>query len=280
MKPWWMSDDYSMVAAVPVDFAQRAGPKGVAVVRAWPNGKTDAGWGEDKFMSHYNRNLFDKSRKLPGYDAEQHAIAYVMRSINVVCIDIDGKNGGFDGVKELGPLPKTMAETSKSGNGYHLFYKTELEWDEQSGFDGIKDRIGVAPGVDLRGTGCVYHYPSQRWNYRPLVKFPDYLADRLKRREQQVTARVDVIKKIRATGEIEEVLVMQNDLKMELEKPIPAGRRNNTLFAIGSQMFIAGVPDWAEALSARAEQVGLDQDEIDKLVGNVQKYGAKAVSTP
>ena len=53
---------------------------------------------------------------------------------------------------------------------------------------------------------------------------------------------------------------------------IPAGRRNNTLFAIGQQMKLAQVPDWDTHLHARAVAVGLDNTEADKLVANVRRY--------
>lgn len=278
---WWEKEEYRWDDPLPEVFNEVAGPNGPALVRAWKDSTTDPGWGEDKFARNYEKHLFHPSRKLPGYKAGQHAVAYIMRSVRMVCIDIDGKNGGLVGARMLGALPLTLAETSKSGNGYHLYFLTEEdEWDEQYGYAMYRDRIGLVQGVDLRATGCVYHYPSQRWNDRDPVPLPEHVKQALQKQRQQVDAKVATIKKTLDAGEIEEVLLMQEELKQELAKPIPAGRRNNTLFAIGSQMFIAGVPDWAEALEKRALAVGLDQDETAKLIGNVQKYGAKAVSAP
>lgn len=65
---------------------------------------------------------------------------------------------------------------------------------------------------------------------------------------------------------------MQDQLLVDLNKPIPAGRRNTTLFAIGQQMKLAAVPDWDKHLHARAVAVGLDVMEADKLVANVTRY--------
>ena len=58
----------------------------------------------------------------------------------------------------------------------------------------------------------------------------------------------------------------------DLKKPIPQGKRNNTLFAIGSQMATAQVPDWETLVFDRAVEVGLDNNEAHKLVDNIGKY--------
>jgi len=245
----------------------------------WGDGKTDAGWGltdkDDKpaFIPLYQRKRFQASAILAGYAEKIWAFAFIMRSMRVVCIDIDGKNGGFDHAASLGILPPTLAETSKSGNGYHLFYLvSEDEWDPNAGFGMFGDRIGIEQGVDFRGTGCVYHYQSQRWNDRPLAELPDRIKDRLKAAQQRKAASAANIVKTLELEDPEEVLIMQADLLADLKKPIPAGRRNNTLFAIGQQLKLAQIPDWETHLHKRALDVGLDQDEANKLVANVQKY--------
>lgn len=63
------------------------------------------------------------------------------------------------------------------------------------------------------------------------------------------------------------------ELEAELAKPIAAGKRNNTLFAIGSQLKDAEVPDWEQKVADRAVQVGLSDVEADKLVRNIAAYG-------
>ena len=70
----------------------------------------------------------------------------------------------------------------------------------------------------------------------------------------------------------EEIAIMHDELITELSKPIPAGKRNNTLFAIGSKMAEAKVPDWQTLVGDRAVAVGLDEDEVDKLINNIAKY--------
>jgi hypothetical protein len=260
------------------------GPKGTALVRAWPSGLTDKGWGlnspkdgSDGFMPRYLRGEFNSRRVLFGYEQGRWAFAFVMRSLRLVALDIDGKNGGLEHAKRLGALPPTLAETSKSGNGYHLFYLVDDEWDDQKGFALLSDRIGVEQGVDFRSTGCVYHHPQQRWNHRYPAMLPDYLVELMKNREQKLTARTERITKVLDNNDITEVLMMHDELVTDLMKPIPDGKRNHTLFAIGQQMREAKVPGWQQLIEARGLDIGLPAEEVDKLVQNIDRYGMSPV---
>lgn len=282
-QPWWMTDVYNHDRPIPAQFEDYAGPQGVALVRAWSNGKTDPGWGLRKesdpeqsgFIRQYARGAFQPVPVLTSVSMGKCNFAFVMRSMKLVCIDIDGKNGGLLHAGKLGMLPLTLAETSKSGDGYHLFYATsEDRWDPEKGYAQFTDRIGLEQGVDLRATGCVYHHSVQRWNGRFIAELPQHLKDRLTNHVQRSAAQVDAIIKILDSGDQEEVLVMQDSLLDDLKRPIPRGRRNTTLFAIGTKMKLANVPGWEDALFDRATDVGLDRSEATKLVGNVRKYGS------
>lgn len=248
-------------------------------MRAWPDNTTDSGWGlqgkDDKpgFMVNYARQKFNRTLIEAGYDKGLWNFAFVMRSMAAVCIDIDGKNGGFQHALKLGALPYTLAERSKSGNGYHLFYATPLDvWDDEKGFALYGDRIGIQQGVDIRGTGCVFHHPQQRWNARQMAVLPKHLADMLDQRKQAAAAQVDAIIKVLNAGDTDEILILQEGLVTDLKKPIPEGRRNGTLFAIGSQMCLAKVPNWRTLIRDRAGEVGLDVPETCKLLANIEKY--------
>jgi hypothetical protein len=270
-----MDEKYDKDVAIPSELVKYSGPKGVAVLRAWPDGKTTKGWGDTTFMDLYMKGRFSGRPVLPGYEQGRWALAYVMRSMRLVCLDIDGKNGGFDGVKKLGMLPYTLAETSKSGNGYHLFYAIPDDiWDLDKGYAQLPDRIALQQGVDLRGVGCVYHYPQQRWNDRPILPLPSYLHQQLLARKASAASVVDEIIKLLDAGDPLEVAVMQDNLVTDLNKAIPAGRRNTTLFAIGSQMYLGQVPGWKKLVHDRAIDLGLDIDEADKLISNIEKYAA------
>lgn len=275
-RPWWTTDTYDDQAHIPAELVVRAGPQGVALVRLWPTGKTDAGWGESQFMTRYTRKFFAAPTILAGYLKRRWNFAFVMRSMKVVCIDIDGKNDGEKGALALGMLPHTLAETSKSGNGYHLFYATDDDvWDEDKGYAMFGDRISLQQGVDFRGIGCVYHYPQQMWNGRDIAELPDHLKDMLKNRQDAAEQQIAVIIQTLDEGDEDKVLIMQDALVADLAKPIPQGRRNTTLFAIGQQMHAAGVQDWDDLLYSRAIQVGLDHREANKIVANVIKYAVK-----
>jgi len=224
-------------------------------------------------MWKYKKLTFTDIPIVFGYQQRRWNFAFVMRSMKLVCIDIDGKNGGLQHAGRLGMLPYTLAETSKSGDGYHLFYATsEDEWDEITGYAGYADRIALEQGVDLRATGCVYHHVGQRWNKRQITELPDHLKKRLTDHSQRAAAQTTAIIKMLDAGDEGEIVVMQDALLDDLKKPIPAGRRNTTLFAIGQQMKLAQLPGWEKHLFDRATQVGLDTDEANKLVKNVQRY--------
>jgi hypothetical protein len=279
-KPWWMTDTYDRDCGMPSAFLDSAGPNGVALVRAWTDGRTDQGWGlnppknsSEGFMPRYLRDDFNARSVLYGHNKGKWAFAFVMRSVKLVCVDIDGKNGGLEHAKKLGALPPTLAETSKSGNGYHLFYLHDETWDVDEGFGLIHDRIGIEQGVDIRSTGCVYHYDTQRWNGdRKPAPLPDYLRTLLLAKQQQRAQRAATVVAVLDSQDETEILLMHDALLTDLAKPIAAGKRNNTLFAIGQQMKTAQVPDWEAKIEDRAAQVGLSADEIDKLVANITRY--------
>jgi hypothetical protein len=283
-KPWWLTDIYDGDAPVPVPFVDLAGPRGVALVKAWPSGQTDPGWGlmppknsTEGFMPRYERGEFLDRRAIHGYERGKWAFAFIMRSVQIVAIDIDGKNGGFDHAKRLGKMPTTLAETSKSGNGYHLFYLHEEPWHPLTGFGQLADRIGIEQGVDIRATGCVYHHDTQRWNSRDIAPLPAHLKDSLLHREQKITSTAARIDKILADQDDMEVLMLHDEILTDLAKPIPAGKRNVTLFALGNQMRQANIPDWQDKLLARGDELGLPDLEMRKLVTNIEHYGSPVV---
>lgn len=282
--PWWRTESYGVPNAMPHVFEEKSGPKGPALVRAFPDGRTDPGWGllpgkagGDGFMPRYLRSEFDPRKVLFGFEKGKWNFAYIMRSLSLVAIDIDGKNGGFDGAKKLGFLPKTMAETSKSGNGYHLIYEVDEPWNPTTGFGLLGDRIGLEQGVDFRATGCIFHHEQQRWNGRQPVMLPDYLKDMLLNRESKIAAATQRVLTITAGGDEMEILMLNEELLSELAKPIPQGKRNNTLFAIGNRMCEAGMPDWEQHVLDKANEVGLDNLEADQLIANIKRRVAATV---
>jgi hypothetical protein len=282
-KNWWETDEYTVDALLAPQMLENPrlwGPQGPALVRAYEGGSTQAGWGltppqgsEDGFMARYTRGEFLPRRTEYGYDKGSHAAAIVMRSSRLVCVDIDGKNGGLEHAPSLGALPLTLAETSKSGNGYHLYYAVQEMWTEDEGFGLLADAIGIVTGVDIRAVGCVYHYPSQRWNEREIAEIPEWFLDKLLERKARRAVFTAQAMKLDTLDETE-ILIMHAELLDELAKPIPAGKRNTSLFAIGHKLKSAGVPNWEGHLTARADDLGLSADESDRIVRNIGRYDA------
>jgi hypothetical protein len=276
---WWETDTYDDDNIIPREFSDFMGPHGIPTVRVFGNGKTDPGWGilpgknGMNFMDNYTAGKFDPQIAAIGMISGRWDFAFVMRGLALVCIDIDGKNGGFASVGKLGLLPETLAEVSKSKNGYHLFYYTDHDaWDDDKGFALYKDRVGLYPGIDIRAVGCVYHYSGQRWNDRRIAKLPDYLHEKWTEVPSQKYQAAEM-ERILTDADPDELLIVQTDLERDLNKPIPPGRRNNTLFAIGTKMKLVQVDDWELKVHDRALGVGLDAAEATKIVSNIKRYG-------
>ena len=281
-KKWWETDAYLSEHPIPTELDRVAGPSGLALVKVHSNGTTQTGWGEAPpkndvqgggFIQRYGRGEFSPNRAMYSYINKDTPFAFVMRSMRAMCVDIDGKNGGIESARRLGPLPATLAEISKSGTGFHLFYETPEEWLDDKGFSLIPDQIGITQGVDIRGTGCVYHYHAQRWNTRELAPLPEWLKDRLLEKQARREASKVAMQKISTLDEMER-LMAHDELFDELAKPIKAGTRNTTLFAIGAKLMQAGVDDWEKRIQERALALGLDLAEIEKILENIARYGA------
>lgn len=271
--PWWANLDQYVddSATAGLEHLDLWGPEGAALVRLWDSGQTSRNWGEKEFMASYLRKEFNSRKILFGYERGGWAYAWVMRSANLVCIDIDGKNGGIEQASKLGWLPVTRAEISKSGNGFHLFYITNDVWDPRKGFADYRDHIGLFPGIDVRGTGCVYHYPQQRWNREPLAMLPNELARILRQKALHAAMSSENIAK--RIEDPDEAAILRDELLKELAQAMPIGRRNIMLYAIGTKLREAKLPDWEDLIIKRATEVALDPTEIEKLCRNITRYG-------
>lgn len=274
--PWWKTESYTESSLLPpIDLQPLSGPLGPAYVQVNVDGSTAPGWGGKTFISKYAKRGFDTRRARAVFDRRQTPFAIVMRSVSMICLDIDGKNGGFDSAAALN-LPLTLAETSKSGNGYHLFYLVEDTWNATFGFDRLRDRIGWRTGIDIRSVGCVYHYPMQRWNTRSPAPLPESLLIDLEQAREDQADRVATITALRTStdpDDVMEFLMIQTSIQSKLTAPIAAGKRNNTLFAIGAEMKAASIVNWSGQVFDRAVQLGLANEEAEKLVRNIDRYG-------
>lgn len=265
----WYEDkqQYTSAEALPREILQEPH---LSLVHANSDGTTTKGWGRENYMRNYRAGKFLPDKYLKRYEAGR-AFGIIMRSVPLLSVDIDGKNGGFQSSRVL-KLDHTKGETSKSGNGVHLFYSVEDEWHRKYGFDRVSDALGIVPGVDVRGTGIIYHYPQQRWNNEPISPAPRGLLHLLEaRRRTQDLAKEKTLRQ-RNLDE-EERAILESELLELLKKPIPSGRRNNTLYAWGCKAD-GIVKNWPLHLHFRGEQVGLSSDELVQIINSVKKYGS------
>ncbi|QNL30304.1 DNA primase/polymerase [Microbacterium phage Mazun] len=266
----WFEDDsqYYLARAVPAEIEYDK----LSLIRVYPtSGKTQPGWGATDFMDNYLQNAFNPERAIRFFEKYSAPFGIVMRSVPYIVVDIDGKNGGIPTSRVLN-LPETLAETSKSGNGYHLFYRVpDAVWHELRGYDEFPDLIGLIKGVDIKGTGVVYHYPKQRWNGKPIADLPDRLLELLGRARDIKRASRLTREGVNGLDEDEKMLLW-DELKESLGKSIPAGGRNQRLYKIGARMFAADYPHWDAALIERGTALGLESSEIDELIHNITEY--------
>jgi len=265
MKWYERTDQYQDPAGLPVEILEQPG---LSLVHVNPDGTTTKGWGRASFLGNQERGKF---RPAPYLQRFKHGRAFgvVMRALPLICTDIDGKNGGFQSARIL-DLPPTLAETSKSGNGVHLFYSVDTEWDEHYGYDHWSDVNGLIPGVDIKGTGIVYHFPQQRWNDLHIVPAPAGLLRLLESRKRTAElsrARSAAVRDL----DPDDLAIFGDELLEELARPLPEGGRNNALFVWGRKAD-GIVKDWPLHLYRRGEQAGLGDSELVHLIKSVQSY--------
>ena len=250
-------------------FEHYTGPNGVAVVKVYGE-KTQPGWGHERFMRNYTRNFFGEHKIQAG-----DPFAIVMRSLRLLVIDIDGKNNGYAEARQL-DLPPTLAETSKSGNGHHLFYSYPDEWDEVEGYAAQPDRVGMWPGIDVKSTGVVYHHPHQLWNDKPIVELPHSVWDRLLQRNERDT-QLRVTPEQAAEMTDDDLKFRRDVLLIELSQPRTDGR-DTSLWRIGASLLNLGVDEtyMAEKILAAGLRWGVDEDVINgKIIPNIINYARR-----
>ena len=265
----WFEDkaQYTDDDALPKSLARDIYPD---VVRVYPDGTTQPGWGVKDYVASRAMGRFTRDTIITRFDHHGLPFGIIMRSIPVVCIDIDGKNGGIEMARTL-DLPPTTAETSRSGNGFHLYYQLQDSWTANRGFQMIPDMIGLLPGVDIKGTGIVYHYQQQEWNDKPLADIPRVFNNLLTRvRDAKRITRVT--RSGTSSLSPDELVMVHDKLETELRTSFMPGSRNTKLFAIGAKLFAAAHPSWHHLVFDRGIEIGLDAEELEGIIRNIQQY--------
>jgi hypothetical protein len=270
MKKQWYEDDrqYVINKPIPLEFEEYGT---LSLIRVYSKGGTETGWGAKDWAEQREAGRFDPDRSVRYFEKYQQPFAFVMRSIPFVCIDVDGKNNGQAFTNML-QLPETLAERSKSGNGWHLIYRVPgAAFDSKRGFAEMEDHNGVLPGIDVRGTGAMFHYPNQQWNRTKAADLPMSLYALLENAQ-----RIRHNARLTAGGTLglseDELVIVHDRLATQLAMRAPVGTRNQRLYAIGTQMFASNYPDWEMQIRLRGEQLGLDVDEVEQILENIIKY--------
>jgi hypothetical protein len=186
---------------------------------------------------------------------------------NLVVLDVDPRHDGDKALADLEKLHTHLPKTAlvhTGGNGFHHLFL-------HPGFP-IKNKVGVAPGLDIRGDGgLIVAAPSlhqsgnhYEWdeNCRPetveLAPLPTWLLE----------------------------LMSSDKKKSEISKPdsapssgdqIPEGQRNPALFALGSSLRAKGLGDDAIYAALRVENSRLcnpplDEAEVASIAKSVARY--------
>src|SRR5690349_21418285 len=106
MKKQWFekNDQYDQKIALPGQI--QSYPR-LSLIRLFSSGKTQPGWSAKKFVRNEEEGAFDPKRALKFYEKYNMPFAIVMRSVPLICVDIDGKNDGIKTARALG-LPPTL----------------------------------------------------------------------------------------------------------------------------------------------------------------------------
>lgn len=187
----------------------------------------------------------------------------------IIDLDVDDDKGinGFETMRDWershGDLPDT-ANTITGRGGYHLFYRSN---------EPIKNRVGILPGVDVRGDGgYIVAPPSIHPNGKPYEW--EQSID-----EFGIASVNDTVRAFLSSGDT------GDNSEFVVPDEIPAGSRNDTLFKMACSLQARKYSD--EAIRALVEAENnvrcsppLDSDEIDKIIESALAYskGSSLVS--
>ena len=167
-------------------------------------------------------------------------IGIVTGSIScIVVLDIDPAHGGDKSLasweKQYGSLPETV-EVTTGGGGRHLYFQ------HPGGV--VRNRAGVAPGIDLRGDGgCVVAPPSIHTSGKHYV----WIEGRGPGSIKPAPMPVWLLQLISGNGKTAGHAV--DYWRQLLHEGVPQGERNNTIASLAGHLLWHGVdPDVVQEL--------------------------------
>ena len=184
----------------------------------------------------------------------------------LVVLDVDPRHGGKDSLRNLeqehGPLPRTL-ESITGGGGRHIYFA------HPGGT--VRNRVGIAPGIDLRGDGgCIVAPPS----VHPSGK--SYRWSKGRKLGQVKLAPLPLWLRQIASNEAQRsghTLVYWRNL---LHDGVQQGERNNTIASITGHLLWHGVdPEVALELMLCWNRIRcrppLDDDEVARTVQSITR---------
>jgi len=102
---------------------------------------------------------------------------------NLLVLDVDVKNNGFESIKEL-HVPLTLSQRTRSG-GTHYFFKYPNDGKSYG------NRVGFKEGLDIRGLGgYVIYYGTDN---TPIADAPDWLLEQALKAETPIVNSEEII---------------------------------------------------------------------------------------
>jgi hypothetical protein len=196
-------------------------------------------------------------------------------------LDIDPDHGGWEWLTDNHTrLPATQIHMTRSGGAHYLFRHAE----------GVRNRSGMFPGVDVRGDGgYVIWWPQVglNWSANPVADWPEWLLEEVRRGRRRARAAApetetvsDTVLKVEPTRDW---YGREKRLLQVVERALP-GNRNNALFWSASRFVdmvherYGPLPIWRRHRRAQLRRAGKLLVEACRLNGLLADDGPEEVS--
>jgi hypothetical protein len=255
------------------NFLQHLSVEGVRVLPLRPRGK-------EAILKDWVNKAFNSSELVDQYfkDTLNNAGIVTGKVNNIIVIDIDPKNGGFESFakleEEVGPIKDLCFYIVLTGSGgLHLYF---YHPDNLC----IKGRINFRAGIDIKSDGgyvvSPYSIHPNGTQYLPLIEHDDkslYV--------DQLTPLPENLLKLLTTTISPDVAMSPHGLK----KHVTEGSRNHTLFKIGSAIRNHLISDEAVRTALLSENKlrchpTLPDSEVNRISESVLKYEPKLILEP
>ncbi len=211
-----------------------------------------------RYAPHGVKDATQDSKLIRGWLTDSSIVNLGVRTgevSGIIVIDVDDRHGGFESLKQVGPLPGTAVV--QTGNGQHLYFR----WPEGAG--PVYSSAGkLGPGLDVRANGGYVVAPPSihasgaqyKWLIDPragLAELPPCILDKL-------------------------IKVPSWTMAEPIGDAIPVGKRDSTLTSLAGTMRRRGMSPKAILAALREENQRCEEPLPDKdLVRIARSIGSK-----